>query len=80
VSVQSSILNLMLDRQRELGLALVFISHDLAVVHHMSDRMIVMKSGRIVEAGNPAEIMRNPADPYTRELIASVPGTGFAAA
>jgi ABC-type glutathione transport system ATPase component len=77
VSVQSSILNLLLERQRELGLALLFISHDLAVVHHMSDRMIVMKSGRIVEAGNPAEIMRNPADPYTRELIASVPGSGF---
>jgi len=77
VSVQSSILNLMLERQRELGLTYVFISHDLSVVHHMSDRMIVMKSGRIVEAGNPSEIMRNPRDPYTRELIASVPGRGF---
>ena len=80
VSVQSSILNLMLERQRELGLAYVFISHDLSVVHHMSDRMIVMRSGRIVEAGNPSEIMRNPQDPYTRELIASVPGSGFRAA
>ena len=79
VSVQSSILNLLLERQRDLGLAFVFISHDLAVVHHMSDRMIVMKSGRIVEAGNPAEILRNPGDPYTRELIASVPGSGFRA-
>ena len=80
VSVQSSILNLLLERQRELGLAYVFISHDLSVVHHMSDRMIVMKSGRIVEAGNPSEIMRNPQDPYTRELIDSVPGGGARAA
>jgi hypothetical protein len=74
VSVQSSILNLLLEQQRQLGLSYVFISHDLSVVHHMSDRMIVMKSGRIVEAGRPSEIMRNPQDPYTRELIASVPG------
>ncbi|MGN6683916.1 MAG: hypothetical protein ACTHKD_07880 [Devosia sp.] len=72
--MQSSILNLLLEQQRQLGLSYVFISHDLSVVHHMSDRMIVMKSGRIVEAGRPSEIMRNPQDPYTRELIASVPG------
>ncbi len=74
VSVQSSILNLLLDLQRQRGLAYVFISHDLSVVHHMSDRVMVMKSGRVVEAGPATEILRMPQHPYTRELIASVPG------
>ncbi|GIK82661.1 MAG: hypothetical protein BroJett024_37660 [Alphaproteobacteria bacterium] len=74
VSVQSSILNLLLDLQRRHGLAYIFISHDLSVVHHMSDRVAVMKSGRIVEQGRAAAVLRNPTQGYTRELIASVPG------
>ena len=74
VSVQSSILNLLLDLQRNHGLAYIFISHDLSVVHHMSDRVAVMKSGRIVEEGETAAVLGNPSHEYTRELIASVPG------
>ena len=58
--MQSSILNLLLEQQRQLGLSYVFISHDLSVVHHMSDRMIVMKSGRIVEAGSKEQGFRAP--------------------
>jgi len=74
VSVQSSILNLLLDLQRQHGLAYIFISHDLSVVHHMSDRVAVMKSGSIVEEGPAGGVLRHPAHEYTRELIASVPG------
>src|SRR5690606_37696234 len=73
VSVQSSILNLLLDLQRSRGLAYIFIGHDLAVVHHMSDRIMVMQKGEVVETGDPGSIMHNPSHPYVRELIESVP-------
>lgn len=73
VSVQSSILNLLLELQRSRGLAYIFIGHDLAVVHHMSDRIMVMQKGEVVETGDPGQIMRNPSHPYVRELIDSVP-------
>jgi len=73
VSVQAQVLNLLMDRGRTLGLAMLFISHDLAVVRHVSDWIAVMYHGRLVEAGAAAELCREPAHPYTLELLRSVP-------
>lgn len=72
-SVQAQILNLLKDLQRDLGIAYLFISHDLAVVHHMCSRIAVMRGGKVVETGETREIINNPAQDYTRQLIASVP-------
>ncbi len=74
VSVQAQILNLLNDLKSEFGLAYIFISHDLSVVKYMSDRMIVLKEGRIEEEGDPIRIFRDPASGYTRRLIESLPG------
>ncbi len=74
VSIQAQILNLLRDMQRELGLTMVFISHDLSVVRHMCDRIAVMHDGRIVELASNEELYSSPRDPYTRELLAAVPG------
>ncbi|MFD7983711.1 dipeptide ABC transporter ATP-binding protein [Kitasatospora indigofera] len=74
VSVQAQILDLLADLQHDLNLALLFISHDLGVVHHVSDRVVVMKGGRVVETGDVTEVFANPAEDYTRELLAAVPG------
>ena len=73
VSVQAQVLNLMLDLQQRLGLAYLFISHDLAVVERMADELLVLQHGRIVERGTPAEVLRAPAHPYTQRLLAAVP-------
>ena len=74
VSVQAQVLNLLNDLKEEYGFTYVFISHDLSVVRHMSDRIVVMKDGEIIETGNPVKIFENPETDYTRKLIESIPG------
>ncbi|MFS0852848.1 ABC transporter ATP-binding protein [Microbacterium sp. 179-I 3D4 NHS] len=74
VLVQDQILTLLGDLQREYGLSYLFISHDLAVVRLISDYVCVMKDGSLVEAASSEEIFTNPRDPYTRRLLASIPG------
>ena len=73
VSVQARVLELLIKIQREQQFAILFISHDLAVVDLLSDRIVVMHQGKIIEQGSTDEILRNPQDPYTRRLIAAVP-------
>ena len=74
VSVQAQIVNLLEDLQEERGLAYLFVAHDLAVVHHAADRISVMYLGEIVEEGSVDEIFGEPHHPYTRALLASIPG------
>ncbi len=73
VSVQAQILDLLAELQSEFGTALLLISHDLGVVHHLADRVLVMKDGRIVESGDADSVLRAPEHEYTRQLVASVP-------
>lgn len=73
VSVQAQILNLLKDLQDELGVAYIFISHDLSVIKHISDEIAVMNKGLIVEAGPAEQVYGNPQDPYTQKLIESIP-------
>ncbi|MFM2164626.1 MAG: hypothetical protein RL325_1063 [Planctomycetota bacterium] len=73
VSIQSQILNLLADLQQEMGLAYLFISHDMAVIHHICDRIAVMYNGRIVEEGSRDEIIRSPRHEYTQALLSAVP-------
>jgi ABC-type oligopeptide transport system ATPase subunit len=71
VSVQAQVLNLLLRLQRDHGLAMLFISHDITLVAHMSDRIAVMQSGRFVEAGPTDQVIERAANPYTRSLLAA---------
>jgi peptide/nickel transport system ATP-binding protein len=73
VSVQAQVLNLMLDLQEELGLTYLFVSHDLSVVNQVSDRVVVMYVGKIVEVATPQQLFSAPKHPYTAALLASLP-------
>lgn len=73
VSVQAQVLNLMMDLQQEFGLSYVFVSHDLSVVEHIADDVIVMYLGKVVEQGNKADIFNSPKHPYTQALLSSTP-------
>ncbi|NCT82080.1 MAG: ABC transporter ATP-binding protein [Comamonadaceae bacterium] len=76
VSVQSQVLNLFMDLRRQLGLASLFISHDLSVVRHVSDRVVIMYLGRVVEAGPVHEVFERPQHPYTQGLLQALPQVG----
>ncbi|MER8263996.1 ATP-binding cassette domain-containing protein, partial [Streptomyces griseus] len=77
VSIQAQILHLLEEIRRDTGVALVFVSHDLAVVQHITDEVVVMRRGTAVEQGPTAEVLAAPRDPYTRLLLASVPRAGW---
>lgn len=73
VSIQSQILNLLSELTHDLGLTMIFISHDLGVVHYMADTIAVMQRGRIVEYGSADDVFNNPQHEYTRTLLAAAP-------
>lgn len=73
VSIQSQILNLLLDLRKEMGLTYIFISHDLSVIQHIADKVAVMYLGKIVEFATVDEIFSNPQHPYTKALISAIP-------
>lgn len=73
VSVQAQVLDLLTDLQDELGVTYLFISHDLGVIHHMCDRVLVMKDGEVVEAGTADEVFERPRHPYTQQLLTALP-------
>lgn len=73
VSVRAQILNLLMDLKKELGLAMVFISHDIQTVRYISDRIVVMNKGQMVETGPAKQVMENPQDDYTKLLLGAAP-------
>ncbi|TMR94210.1 dipeptide ABC transporter ATP-binding protein [Nonomuraea basaltis] len=77
VSIQAQVLDLLADLQAEYGTAMLFISHDLGVVHHVADRVLVMKDGRVVEEGDVEHVFTRPRHPYARALVAAVPRVEF---
>jgi len=74
VTIQAQILELMLELGREYGLTMLFVSHDLAVVQHLADRIIVLYHGEIVEQGDGHSLFDNPEQPYTQKLLSAIPG------
>ncbi len=77
VSVQAQVLDLLADIRQEYGTAALFISHDLGVIHHVSDRVLVLRDGRVVEEGPADQVFRSPRDPYTQGLLDAVPGVSI---
>jgi phosphonate C-P lyase system protein PhnK len=73
VSVQAQIINLLEDLQRELGLTYLFVAHDLSVVQHICDRVLVMHRGKVVESGNIDDVFNNPQENYTKLLLSAIP-------
>ena len=73
VSVQAQVVNLLQDIQEQLGLTYLFIAHDLAVVKHISDHVLVMTNGKLVEQASAEDIYRNPQHPYTKKLLDAIP-------
>jgi peptide/nickel transport system ATP-binding protein len=73
VSIQAQVLDLLTDLQDELGVSYLFISHDLGVIHHMSDRILVMQDGRVVESGAADDVFERPQAPYTQRLLTALP-------
>ena len=73
VSVQAQVINLLQDMQRQLKLAIIFVAHDLAVVRHLCERIVVLNKGRVVEEGSREAIFEHPQNPYTQSLLAAVP-------
>ncbi len=73
LSVQAQIINLLLELRRDLGLAYLFIGHDLAVIRHLADRVMVLRKGQVVEQGTAAQVCEQPADPYTKALMEAAP-------
>jgi oligopeptide/dipeptide ABC transporter ATP-binding protein len=76
VSIQSQIINLIAKLQKQLNISILFISHDLSVIRHVSDRIAIMYLGRIVEMGETEEVMQNPQHPYTQSLLSAIPRVG----
>jgi peptide/nickel transport system ATP-binding protein len=80
VSIQAQILDLLGDLQRQFGISYLFISHDLGVIHHLSDRVLVMKQGEVIEGGDVDEILLRPQSRYAQDLVAAVPRLRFTVA
>jgi ABC-type glutathione transport system ATPase component len=76
VTIQAKVIELLIDLRKRYGLSYLFISHDLAVVKKISDRVVVMKGGRIVEQGPTDQVISRPQEEYTQRLIAAVPVPG----
>jgi ABC-type dipeptide/oligopeptide/nickel transport system ATPase component len=76
VTVQAQVLDLLRELKARYGLALLLITHDFGVIAEMADRVVVMHRGRAVEEGPVRQVLRDPADDYTRRLLAAVPGRG----
>ena len=79
VTIQAQILDLMQELGREYGLTMLFVSHDLAVVRHLADRIIVLYRGRIVEEGTGEQLFTAPKETYTQQLLSAIPGHSMAA-
>jgi peptide/nickel transport system ATP-binding protein len=73
VSTQAQILNLLADLRDQFGIGVLMISHDLALVRHISDDVVVMHRGRVVEAGTVQDVLDSPREPYTQQLLAAIP-------